>query len=63
MASPWKRPPTEMPSDGDIVWVRIWSNYGPPFQAKWSEGDQYFIDQGALALVIPWYIVARWKPV
>lgn len=63
MASPWQQPPNSMPAAGEIVWVRIWSNYGPPFQAKWDLGSQTFTDQTGSGLVFPWWIVARWKPV
>jgi len=57
---PWKSPALELPTDGDIVWVRILNYYGEPFQAKYTDADQTFTSQVS-PLIFPAYYVARWK--
>jgi hypothetical protein len=56
--SPWHSLPAEVPEDLESVWVRTWW-YSTPWLATWSESAATFTSTSGL--VIPWYMVARWK--
>ncbi len=57
----WINPLIELPSDAAIVWIRVGTNYGNPVLAEYVDSSQTFICNDSL-LVVPAYIVARWKP-
>jgi hypothetical protein len=63
MASTWNVLPTEIPTDGQVVWVRLWSVYGEPVQMEWKEATETFRDPVTGVMDVPWYIVARWREV
>jgi hypothetical protein len=56
----WQTLPTQMPTDGSEVWVRLDQWFGKPFLAYWTEADQNFYD-GVNRLYFPWWRVARWR--
>ena len=60
MADPWKSLPDQFPSDGATVWCRRWW-FSTPFQATWDATTQEFTV--APSWIIPWWFIARWRPV
>jgi len=56
----WNNPLASLPSNLQVVWIRIGTNYGDPFLAEYDSSLQQFT--GSLSgLVIPAYMIARWK--
>lgn len=62
MARVWKPLPKEFPPDGATVWVTPSNQYNPPFLATFELSTFQFTDVTSSA-VMPWWAVARWKPV
>lgn len=56
----WQNPLILLPSDAQVVWVRLGTNYGDPEQATYTASTQTFVSS-ASGLIIPAYMVARWK--
>ena len=58
----WQAFPAAVPSDGQTVWVRMRSWFGPPFLAVWTLDSKTF-KSVENDLEFPWYIANRWKPI
>jgi hypothetical protein len=56
----WNNPLDILPSNAQVVWIRVGTNYGDPFQAQYNSGTQIFTSQVS-GLLVPAYMVARWK--
>ena len=56
----WKSVYKELPLNEEIVWIRVLSIYGQITKAKYYENLETFevLETG---VIIPTYIVARWK--
>lgn len=56
----WKNPLIILPSNLQVVWIRIGTNYGDPVLAEYDSSLQQFTSNES-GLVVPAYMVARWK--
>lgn len=56
----WNNPLDILPSNLEVVWIRVGTNYGDPYLAEYNSTNQNFTSQDS-GLVIPAYMVARWK--
>ena len=61
MASDWKILPLEVPTDAQVVWIRINYWFGQPVLAAWDETNQQFTIK-VNDIVYPAWVVGRWKP-
>jgi hypothetical protein len=55
----WYFLPQTVPSDGEIVNVRLYNGYADVFQATWSGSDNTFVMSG---LHYPFWMIAKWSP-
>lgn len=60
MASTWFDIATDLPGDGDTVWIRRLM-VEVPYQATWDATVSAFIMPNGLYL--DWQLVSRWKPI
>ena len=60
MADPWKTILEELPTNGQLVWIRITNVYGQLVKATYNSSMQQFTTQDT-SVIIPAYQVARWK--
>lgn len=51
-----------LPANGQTVWLRIYTNYATPFQAVYDTALQQFTTV-TTSLIIPAYVVTKWKAV
>jgi hypothetical protein len=56
----WQNPLILLPSDTQVVWIRVGTNYGDPVLAEYDSTAQTFTSDDS-GLIIPAYMVARWK--
>lgn len=56
----WQNPLDTLPSNLQVVWIRVGTNYGDPYLAEYNSTTQNFTSQES-GLVVPAYMVARWK--
>ena len=56
----WNNPLFLLPSNLQVVWCRIGTNYGDPFLCEYTSATQLFVSSDS-GLIIPAYMVARWK--
>ena len=56
----WKNPLIVLPSDAQVVWIRVGTNYGDPVLAEFTSSTQEFESEDS-GLIVPAYMVARWK--
>jgi hypothetical protein len=57
----WFKLPNEVPTDGQIVYVRVEYYYSDPFLATFSLSALTFTSVDN-AIVYPAWVIARWKP-
>ena len=60
MPTLWSSLPTVVPTDTEVVWVRITYYYTEPFLAQWSAAQQEFTSVDN-SIVYPAWTVARWR--
>ncbi len=58
MATPWQKMPEDVPTDGQVVWVRRFGT-GAAFVATWRVATQEFECTGSL--MMPWHYAWAWK--
>lgn len=56
----WKTIAKELPNDGEVVFIRIISIYGPVNTATFNLSMQTFVFTNTF-IVVPAYYVSRWK--
>jgi len=56
----WQNPLFILPNNAQVVWIRVGTNYGDPYLAEYESGPQLFTTQNS-GLIIPAYMIARWK--
>jgi len=56
----WQNPLDVLPSNLQIVWIRVGTNYGDPYLAEFNSTSQNFTSEES-GLIVPAYMVARWK--
>jgi hypothetical protein len=56
----WNQFPFDIPTDQEVVWVRIKYYYGKPFLAIWIEATQDFTSLDN-SIVYPAWTIARWR--
>ena len=56
----WENPLLLLPSDTQVVWIRVGTNYGDPVLAEFENSTQNFTSQES-GLVIHASLIARWK--
>lgn len=56
----WNNPLESLPSNAEVVWIRVGTNYGDPFLAQYNSSTQIFTGQDS-GILVPAYMVARWK--
>lgn len=56
----WQELSKAVPSDFQVVWVRINFFYGSPFRARYSASGKTF-EAEVTGLLFPFWTVARWK--
>lgn len=56
----WKSLPLDVPTDTEVVYVRIKYYYGEPFLAEWDETLQEFTSV-VNNIIYPAWSVSRWK--
>lgn len=60
MADPWKSVFFELPTNNEIVWIRVLNIYGPPVLAQWKQGTRLFTTV-TTSVKLEAKFVARWK--
>lgn len=60
MAADWSSPFDVLPSDAQVVYIRILDYYGEPFLATYNASNQEFTTNET-GVVVPVYYVVRWK--
>lgn len=60
MATDWKILPAQIPTDTEVVWIRINYWFGQPVLAQWSTANQEFTSV-TNSIVYPAWVVGRWK--
>lgn len=60
MATPWKTIPENVPTDTEVVWVRLNYFSGIAILAEWDASNQQFTSV-TNSIVYPAWIVGRWK--
>ncbi len=60
--NPWYTIGQSVPVDGSTVWIRIHNAYAEPYTAVYNVGTQTMI-LTMTAVIIPMYMVAKWKNV
>jgi len=55
----WYSFPTNIPTNGQTVWIRVTDYYSTPFQAVYNSTSQQFTSV-VNSIIFPAYIVARW---
>lgn len=58
----WKTFPSDVPANGETVWIRVKYYYSAPFQAVYTSATQLFTST-TNAIIYPAYVIARWKAV
>ena len=58
----WYAIPLNVPANEQTVWIRLLNGFADPFKATYNSSTQQFTDT-TNNIIIPCYMVGRWRPV
>lgn len=56
----WVSPLNSLPANGATVWIRLYEYFNDPCLAVYTSSTQTFVSSDS-GLIVPAYMVARWK--